>query len=77
VPSQAELQANVPAGRLAVAIKPFVPPAPAFGPGSVDWVLREAESLDLNATTGSDDPEANKVDHSGTKENYAGAGSYF
>jgi hypothetical protein len=76
VPSQAELQTSVPAGRLAVAAKAFAVPVPAFGPGSVEFIRKHADSLDLGdgepssggqqSTTGSTD-----------RPSYAGAGSYF
>jgi hypothetical protein len=76
VPSQAELQTSVPAGRLAVAAKAFAIPVPAFGPGSVEYIRKHADSLDLGdgepssggqqSTTGSTD-----------RPSYAGAGSYF
>jgi len=75
VPSQAELQSSVPAGRLAVATKAFTVPTPAFGPGSVEYIRRHADSLDL------DDPESSGGQQSTTdtagRPSYAGAGSYF
>jgi hypothetical protein len=71
VPTQAELQAAIPAGRLAVAVKPFMPPAPAFGPGSVEHVRRQAEALELPADEGA--PTAPAAERS----TYAGAGSYY
>ncbi|KAH7919791.1 hypothetical protein BV22DRAFT_1099083 [Leucogyrophana mollusca] len=40
VPKQRDLQARIPAGRLAVATKPYAPPRPAFGPGSAGWEAR-------------------------------------
>jgi hypothetical protein len=46
VPSQAELQARIPAGRAAVFAKDFVEPAPAFGPGSVEHAARKVDALE-------------------------------
>ncbi|KAI0042676.1 hypothetical protein FA95DRAFT_1525170 [Auriscalpium vulgare] len=69
VPSQAELQARVPAGRMAVAIKPFEKPAPAFGPGSVEYVRRQVEEIVVR-----DESEGPSGHGAGS---YAGAGSYF
>ena len=67
VPPQADLQARIPAGRLAVSAKPYVRPVPPFGPGSVE-VVRGAEELKL----GDDNVRA-----SSPNESYAGKGSYF
>ena len=39
----------MPAGRSAVALKPYTPPEPAFGPGSVEHTQRAAVALDLAA----------------------------
>ncbi|ETW80971.1 hypothetical protein HETIRDRAFT_385645, partial [Heterobasidion irregulare TC 32-1] len=47
VPSQSSLQSSIPAGRLAVAMKPFAKPAPAFGPGSIEYTRKRAEELEL------------------------------
>jgi hypothetical protein len=76
VPSQAELQAAIPAGRLAVTQKPFTPPTPAFGPGSVDYVRKQTESLEVADTT-TTTPESVAASDASTKATYAGAGSYF
>ncbi|THH28751.1 hypothetical protein EUX98_g5447 [Antrodiella citrinella] len=72
VPPQSELQGSIPAGRAAIALKPYMRPTPDFGPGSVEHTRRIAEELDLagkndttSATTGQ------------TEGSYAGAGSYF
>ncbi|PCH36083.1 hypothetical protein WOLCODRAFT_140215 [Wolfiporia cocos MD-104 SS10] len=80
VPPQSELQASIPAGRSAVTLKPYTKPTPAFGPGSVEYVQRHTEELELS--TQSDDGTADSptvVDtassHAGAS--YAGAGSYF
>ncbi|KAF7291662.1 BRO1 domain-containing protein [Mycena chlorophos] len=66
VPSQADLQARIPAGRLVLAAKVFVPPQPAFGPGSMEDVRRQAEALGLQ-----------EEEETAQKTTYAGAGSYF
>jgi len=78
VPSQAELQAAVPAGRLAVAIQAFAPPLPAFGPGSVEYIRKHADSLDVedhNSSFVSDEQQS--MMNPASRPNYAGAGSYF
>ncbi|KAI0268524.1 hypothetical protein BGY98DRAFT_1068649 [Russula aff. rugulosa BPL654] len=79
VPSQAELQTSVPAGRLAVAAKAFVPPTPAFGPGSVEFIRKHADSLDLaDSESPPDGPDGQRSTTSpSVKTSYAGAGSYF
>ncbi|EMD37643.1 hypothetical protein CERSUDRAFT_136342 [Gelatoporia subvermispora B] len=74
VPPQADLQASIPAGRLAVVVKPYTPPIPAFGPGSVNHLGQQAEGLEIDtqatgATDGTFSPQSQK--------SYAGAGSYF
>jgi len=79
VPPQSELQASIPAGRLAVAVKPYTRPTPAFGPGSVEYVRRQAEDLEL-AVKGDDQSETETlVDAASPRSggSYAGAGSYF
>ncbi|KAI0292709.1 hypothetical protein B0F90DRAFT_1768352 [Multifurca ochricompacta] len=83
VPSQAELQTAVPAGRLAVAAKAFSPPTPAFGPGSVEYIREHVDSLDLLdeepssslllSLSGGQRGTTSRED----KPCYAGAGSYF
>ncbi|KAF8895732.1 pH-response regulator protein palC [Gymnopilus junonius] len=76
VPTQRELQSRIPGGRIAIPAKPYTPPAPAFGPGSAEYVRRQAEQLQLssNSEDGQDHDAANSADASGS---YAGAGSYF
>ena len=76
VPSQAELQNSVPAGRLAVAAKAFVAPAPAFGPGSVEFIRKHADTLDLADSESSPDGQRSATS-SNVIPSYAGAGSYF
>ncbi|KAH9171173.1 hypothetical protein EDB89DRAFT_2114591 [Lactarius sanguifluus] len=68
VPSPAELQAAVPAGRLAVAIKAFAAPLPAFGPDSLDVEDRESSFTS---------DEQQSMRNPASKPTYAGAGSYF
>ncbi|THH07140.1 hypothetical protein EW145_g3583 [Phellinidium pouzarii] len=79
VPPTSELQTLIPAGRAAVAVNPFKPPAPAFGPGSVEYARHQAELHDLNS--GGDDTAENKAQDRLTaaehNPSYAGAGSYF
>ncbi|KAH9055536.1 hypothetical protein EDB87DRAFT_1302324 [Lactarius vividus] len=78
VPSPAELQAAVPAGRLAVAIKAFAAPLPAFGPGSVEYIRKHADSLnveDRESSFTNDEQQSKK--NPASKPTYAGAGSYF
>ncbi|EIN11903.1 hypothetical protein PUNSTDRAFT_63546 [Punctularia strigosozonata HHB-11173 SS5] len=72
VPAQGELQGRIPAGRAAVAPKPFAPPAPAFGPGSAAYAARQAEELALvDAAPDAAGPNA------ASGRSYAGEGSYF
>ncbi|KAI0339873.1 hypothetical protein BDW22DRAFT_1360906 [Trametopsis cervina] len=47
IPPQSDLQAKIPAGRLAVALRPYTQPVPAFGPGSVAYLQQKAEELEL------------------------------
>ncbi|KAH9948929.1 hypothetical protein B0H21DRAFT_777518 [Amylocystis lapponica] len=78
VPPQSDLQASIPAGRAAVAVKAYNRPTPAFGPGSVEHTRRQAEDLELL-------PQAERdvtrfpVDAASPTSggSYAGAGSYF
>lgn len=76
VPPQTELQASIPAGRLAVAMRPFLPPTPAFGPGSVEHVRKQAEALEIDSKD--DQASMPPITTSPRSEGaYAGAGSYF
>ncbi len=67
----------IPAGLLAAVVKPYAKPTPAFGPGSVEYVRRQAEELELLeaqpnvAATAAAAPE----DTSG--KSYAGAEAYY
>jgi len=66
IPSATELQSSIPTGRSVVTAKPFAPPRPRFGPGSL---------VDARRQTGNDSQpdEPNRSPQS----SYAGAGSYF
>ncbi|TFK54538.1 hypothetical protein OE88DRAFT_1624830 [Heliocybe sulcata] len=81
VPSQADLQARVPAGRLAVARKEWAKPMPAFGPGSLEDARRKAEALELDdeGGGGGEDGEKRAADAASPRSGgaYAGSGSYF
>ncbi|KAI0929922.1 hypothetical protein AcV5_006760 [Taiwanofungus camphoratus] len=78
VPPQSDLQASIPAGRLAVVMKPFSKPTPAFGPGSIEYVRKQAEGLELNVREDVSTP-AIMPDPASPRSggSYAGAGSYF
>ncbi|KAJ7505496.1 BRO1 domain-containing protein [Mycena galericulata] len=71
VPKQSDLQARIPTGRLALTAKTFVPPQPAFGPGSLEHVRRRAEELELDGDAAADGTPQS------SSQTYAGAGSYF
>jgi len=80
IPPRSELQASIPAGRSAVAVKPYQSPTPAFGPGSVEHTRRQAESLELEELEGDNIELRSKAPGSPPSSNtssYAGAGSYF
>lgn len=62
----------IPAGRLAVAMKPYQLPTPAFGPGSAGHVSRQMSGLSLGEEGVSSDVQSPSSGNS-----YAGAGSYF
>ncbi|KAL0956836.1 hypothetical protein HGRIS_002948 [Hohenbuehelia grisea] len=82
VPSQPDLQARIPAGREAVKAKAFVPPLPAFGPGSVEYTRQQAEQLEL-AQDGEEEAVPNGVHlpaettNPSSATSYAGSGEYF
>jgi len=69
--------------------KPFVPPIPAFGPGSVEHQWRKIEQADIADVPDSALPSNNNRQNDGsqekealspspsTKATYAGAGAYF
>ncbi|KAH9892666.1 hypothetical protein C8Q73DRAFT_649444 [Cubamyces lactineus] len=79
VPPQAELQALIPAGLLAVAVKPYTRPVPAFGPGSVEYTRRQAEELELlSSETAPDTASPSSPSVSGASaKSYAGAEAYY
>ncbi|KAI0663425.1 BRO1 domain-containing protein [Cubamyces menziesii] len=79
VPPQAELQAMIPAGLLAVAVKPYTKPVPAFGPGSVEYTRRQAEELELLSSETATDTASSpspSIPGASTKS-YAGAEAYY
>ncbi|KAI0675398.1 hypothetical protein C8Q78DRAFT_1012205 [Trametes maxima] len=81
VSPQADLQAMIPAGLMAVSVKPYVKPVPAFGPGSVEHTRRQAEELELlNSEEGTDSsvqasPTTTRFGPS--TKSYAGAEAYY
>ncbi|KZT10801.1 uncharacterized protein LAESUDRAFT_721186 [Laetiporus sulphureus 93-53] len=80
VPPQSELQAAIPAGRLAVTVRPYAKPTPAFGPGSVEYIRRQAEQLELAELMSEEDVKTHHITDtvsSQTAGSYAGEGSYF
>ena len=56
-----------------MASKPYGRPTPAFGPGSVEYVRRQTEALELQNE--SDDHRT--PGEPGTRADYAGAGAYY
>ncbi|KAI0084890.1 hypothetical protein BDY19DRAFT_997290 [Irpex rosettiformis] len=52
VPPQTELQGLIPAGRMAVALRPYAHPTPAFGPGSLEYARKKTEELELLESEG-------------------------
>lgn len=86
VPPQSDLQASIPAGRMAIAIRAYTKPVPAFGPGSADYVQKMAEELESLGVGGEGGGGGGGGDSSGTspavpphkaEASYAGAGSYY
>ncbi|KAJ3553450.1 hypothetical protein NP233_g12639 [Leucocoprinus birnbaumii] len=77
VPTQAELQSRISTGRAAVEIRPYSPPAPTFGPGSVEDLRRQAQLLELKDQESPESPPPPSTATSPPTGNYAGAGSYF
>ncbi|SJK97145.1 uncharacterized protein ARMOST_00396 [Armillaria ostoyae] len=76
VPPQADLQARIPAGRLAVAAKAYTQPSPIFGPGSTEFIQRQTEEIDLALAEKSLEPVGDNLAEP-SAATYAGAGSYF
>ncbi len=61
----------LPAGRPIVRAKPFSPPSPAFGPGSIGYVNRyRSEDEEDETAKQADAQEA-------ATGSYAGSGSYY
>ena len=77
MPSTAELQAMIPTGRLAVAIKSFIPPQPSFGPGSVEYLQRQADRLALEEQQSTVDDASSQTQLDNSDKSYVGAGAYF
>lgn len=78
VPPQSDLQASIPAGRLAVALRPYAKPVPAFGPGSVEYTRLRAEELELLQKDGDGtDKEAAGSALSPANGSYAADRPYF
>ncbi|TFK92703.1 hypothetical protein K466DRAFT_581611 [Polyporus arcularius HHB13444] len=78
VPPQSDLQAMIPTGISVAVAKPYVKPTPAFGPGSVEYVRREAEALELlDADSSAEGTTSPASPGSGTSKSYAGAEAYY
>ncbi|KAI8994011.1 BRO1 domain-containing protein [Trametes punicea] len=78
IPPQAELQAMIPAGLLAVSVKPYAKPTPAFGPGSVEYTRRQTEELELlNAENPADSLSNSPTAMGEPAKSYAGAEAYY
>lgn len=71
---QAELQAIIPAGKMAVSTRAYELPAPAFGPGSPGYVSHQSPKLTVTEGTSTEDGDRQSTTES---SNYSGAGSYF
>jgi len=76
VPKQKDLQPRIPGGRIAIPAKPYTPPAPAFGPGSVEYNRRKSHEIERS---GSPTTEHITTESLGPPPvgKYAGAGAYF
>lgn len=72
--SQAELQAIIPAGKMAVSARGYELPIPVFGPGSPDYVSHQVSKFTVTEGTSMEDDDCRST--TGTS-NYSGAGSYF
>ncbi|KAG6836563.1 hypothetical protein H0H93_006790 [Arthromyces matolae] len=77
IPSQADLQAKIPTGVMAIATKKYVPRPPAFGPGSVAYIQSQAAAVTLNEGKASPPPPDDTTTRSAPVGTYAGAGAYF
>lgn len=71
-----ELQSRIPAGIAVVTPKPFQPPTPAFGPGSVEYLARKAAGLTVAVDGGPNDEKESESSHE-QSAGYAMAGQYF
>ncbi|KAF9050057.1 BRO1-like domain-containing protein [Panaeolus papilionaceus] len=77
VPVQSELQARIPGGRIAMPAKPYIVPSPAFGPGSMEYMHRKTEQMDISGKASALDGAEITAPPPKPTESYAGAGSYF
>ncbi|PPQ85150.1 hypothetical protein CVT24_012276 [Panaeolus cyanescens] len=77
VPPQSELQARIPGGRIAMPAKPYVVPSPAFGPGSVEYMHRKTEQMEISGKASADESSEIAIPPPQPTGSYAGAGSYF
>lgn len=74
IPSISSVQALMPGGRPIFASKPFIPPVPAFGPGSTAYTPPARKGpINSEAAQETSSPDVQQ-DAPGT---YAGAGNYF
>ncbi|XP_006460727.1 hypothetical protein AGABI2DRAFT_203891 [Agaricus bisporus var. bisporus H97] len=71
LPTQADLKSRIPAGLAAAQMRPYTPPSPAFGPGSLEDVDRQTGGPEIGDEL-TESPASRKG-----PSNYAGAGSYF
>jgi len=72
--SQAELQAIIPAGKMAVSARGYELPIPVFGPGSPDYVSHQVSKFTVTEGTSMEDDDCRSTTGA---SNYTGAGSYF
>jgi hypothetical protein len=77
VPTQRDLQSRIPGGRNAIPAKPYKPPLPVFGPGSLEYTRRKTEQLDVDGAASADDQGNLGPVASNPSGTYAGAGTYF
>jgi hypothetical protein len=77
VPTQADLQARIPTGKMAVAAKPFDAPVPAFGPGSLSYVQAQVEEIVLEAEGNEASSPVCDSASPIIPRSYAGEGAYF
>lgn len=76
VPTQKDLQARIAGGRIAIPAKPYTPPAPAFGPGSVEYAHRKSHELEQCGSTTIEDITTQSLNPPSVGK-YVGAGAYF